>query len=193
MGPANYWATDFEVIPRHGEGVRLKLARKVQTGPKAGSGSEEKDLLSLSQRFAQTPVLRLFLEGVYGKGQVSPGILIGASNQSQLDALADLIHQSDPAKCIHYPGTVCTEFPLGTLNLSYTVWVNGHRTSCRFGASLAAFLRSFPRPEQMTALQSGQVFRRMNRDHYAEVYFPHTQNGAAQLLLLPADRIEWKH
>jgi hypothetical protein len=193
-GPPRMWVANYEVIPRHDGGVRLKLTRKVQRGPNSGSGSEEKELLSLSQRFAQTPVLRLFLEGVYGKGQVSNGVLIGASKQSQLDALTDLIHQSDPAKCMNYQGTVCTEFPLGALSLFSTVWVNGHRTSCLFGTtSLAALWRSLPRPEQAMALESAQVFRRLNPHHYAEVYFPRTENSATQLLLLPGDRIEWKH
>jgi hypothetical protein len=192
-GTPRMWVAKYEVVPRHGEGVRLKLTRKVQRGPNGGSGSKEKELSSLSQRFAQTPVLRLFLEGVYGKGQVSDGMLIGASNQRQLDALTDLIHQSDPARCMNYQGTVCTEFPLGALSLFSTVWVNGHRTSCLFGTSLAEFLTSLPRPEQTTAMESAQVFRRLNPDHYAEIYFPRTENSASELLLLPGDRIEWRH
>lgn len=190
---ANFWAANYEVIPRHYEGVRLKLTRKVQWGPSGDPGSEKKQLFSLSQRFARTPVLRIFLEGVYGKGEISHGILIGASNQRQLDVLTDLIHQSDPAKCMHYQGTVCTEFPLGAPSLYYTVWVNGHRTFCLSGTSLATLLKSLPRPEQMTALDSAQVFRRMNRDHYAEIHFPRTENAATQLLLLPGDKIEWRH
>ena len=193
-GPPRIWAANYEVVPRQDEGVRLKLTRKGRRGLNDSSGSEEMELLSLSQRFAQTPVLRLFLEGVYGKGQVSHGILIGASNQRQLDALADLIHQSDPAKCIDQQGTVCTEFPLGALSLFSTVWVNGHRTSCLLGtASLAALLTSLPQPEQTMALESAQVFRRLNPDHDEEIYFPRTENGATQLLLLPGDRIEWRH
>ncbi len=191
--PADYWAADYEVIPRHGGGVQLKLARKVHMGPNSGSGSEEKELFSLSERFAQTPVLRLFLEGVYGKGEVSAGILIGASSERQLDALTDLTRQSDPAKCVPYQGTVCTEFPLGAPSLYYTVWVNGRRSSCLFGTSLAALLRPLPRPERTMALESAQVLRRLNRGHYAEITFPHNENGAAQLPLLPGDRIEWKH
>jgi hypothetical protein len=192
-GPPRLWAASYEIVPRHGKGVRLKLARKVQRGPDDDSGSEEKELLSLQQRFAQTPVLRLFLEGVYGTGQVSHGILIGASNQTQLDALTDLIQQSDPAKCMNYQGTVCTEFPLGALSLFSTVWVNGRRTSCLFGSSLADLLRSLPRPEQTMTLESAQVFRRVNPDHYAEIDFPHDRDGAAQLRLLPGDRIEWRY
>ena len=66
-------------------------------------------------------MLRLFLEGVYGRGQVSHGILIGAGNQQELDAVTDLIQQSDPAKCVNYQETVCTEFPLGAVSLFSTV------------------------------------------------------------------------
>lgn len=193
MLAASYWAANYEVISRRGEGVRLKLTRKVMEGPNGVSGSEEKKLFLLSQQFVETPVLRLFLEGVYGKREVSDGILIGASNERQLDALTNLIHQSDPAKCVHYPGTVCTEFPRGAPSLYYAVRVNGHRTSCLFGTSLAALLRSLPRPEKMKALESARVFRRANLDHDSEIDFPRTENGAGQLLLLPGDRIEWRH
>jgi hypothetical protein len=190
------WVASYEVIPRHGKGVGLKLTTRVQRGPDGDSGPEDMELLSLSQRFAQTPVLRLFLEGVYGKGQVSHGILIGARNQSELDALTDLIHRSDPAKCINYQGTVCTEFPLGALSLFSTVWVNGRRTSClfgSFGSSLAALSECQPRPEQTMALEVARVFRRVNPDHYAEIDFPRNKDGAAQLLLLPGDKVEWRH
>ena len=191
--PPRMWVTNYEVIPRHGNGVRLELTRWVQRGPDGDARPEDKELLSLSQRFAQTPVLRLFLEGVYGTGQVSHGILIGASNQRQLDALTDFIHQSDPAKCTNYEGTVCTEFPLGALTLFSTVWVNGRRSSCLFGSSLAALSTCQPRPEQTMALESAQVFRRVNTDRYAEIDFPRNKDGAAQLLLLPGDKVEWKH
>jgi hypothetical protein len=191
--PPRMWVASYEVISRHGKGVRLKLARRVQSGPDGDSGPEEKELLSLSQRFAQTPVLRLFLEGVFGTGQVSHGILIGAANQTQLDALTDLIHQSDPAKCTSYQETVCTEFPLGALSLFSTVRVNGRRTSCLFGSSLAELSRCQPRPDQAGAPESAQVFRRVDSDHYAEIDFPHNQDGAGQLRLLPGDRVEWRH
>jgi hypothetical protein len=63
QGPPRMWVASYEVIHRHGKGVRLKLTRKVQRGPDGDSGSGGKELLSLSQRFAETPVLRLFLEG----------------------------------------------------------------------------------------------------------------------------------
>ena len=191
--PPRGWVASYEVIPRHGKGVRLKLLRRVQGGQDGDSVPEDKELLSLSQRFAQTTVLRLFLEGVYGTGQVSHGILIGASNQRQLDALTDLIHQSDPATCMKYQETVCTEFPLGALSLFSTVWVDGRRTSCLFGSPLAELSSCQPRPEQTRALESAQVFRRMNPDHFAEIDFPRNKDGAVQLRLLPGDRVEWRH
>lgn len=190
---ANDWEANYEVIPRPGVGVRLKLTRRVQRGPDTGSESGEKELFSLSQRFAQTPVLRVFLEGVYGKSEVSNGILIGASNQRQLEALTDLIHQSDPAECVNSPDTVCVEFPRGAPSLYYTVWVNGRRSSCLFGSSLADLMMSLPRPEQSMALKSVQVLRRLNLDHYGGIDFPRTESGATQLRLLPGDRIRWGH
>jgi hypothetical protein len=192
QGLPRMWVASYEVIPRHGKGVRLKITRRVQRDPDGDSGPD-KELLSLSQRFAQTPVLRLLLEGVYGTGQVSHGILIGASSQRQLDALTDLLHQSDPAKCMNHQGTVCIEFPLGALSLFSTVWVDGRRTSCLFGSSLAALSRCQPRPEQTMALESAQVFRRVNPDHYAEIDFPRNKDGAEQLFLLPGDTVEWRH
>jgi hypothetical protein len=189
--PPRMWVANYEVIPRHAKGVRLKLARSVQGGPDDDSEPEDRKLLSLSQRFAHTPVLRLFLEGVYGTGQVSHGILIGASNQRQLDALTDLIHQSDPAKCMNYQETVCTEFPLGALTLFSTVWVNGRPTSCLFGSSLADLWTRQPRPEQTVAVESAKVFRRVKPDHYAEIDFLRNKDGASRLRLLPGDRVEW--
>jgi hypothetical protein len=190
---ADYWAANYAVIPRRGEGVQLKLTREGQKKSVGGSGSEEKEFFSLSQRFAQTPVLRLLLEGIYGKREVSHGILIGASNQGQLDALTDLIHQHDPARCINYAGTVCIEYPLGAApSLFYTVWVNGHRTACLSGTSLADLQSSPSRPEQTMPLETVHVFRRLNLDRYAEVDFPRTNYGADELRLLPGDKIEWR-
>jgi hypothetical protein len=188
--PPRMWVASYEAIPGHGKGVQLKLTRR---GNKGESGPADRELLSLPRHFAQTPVLRLFLEGVYGTGEVSHGILIGGSNQKQVDALTDLIHQSDPAKCMNSQETVCTEFPLGALSLFSTVWVNGRRTSCLFGSSLADLSTCQPQPEQTMALESARVFRRVNPDHYTEIDFPRNDEGAAQLRLLPGDRIEWRH
>jgi hypothetical protein len=191
--PVDYRAAHYEVLLRRGEGVRLKLTRKVQKGSSGGSRSEGRELFSLSQQFAQTPVLRLFLEGVYGKGQVSNGMLIGASNQKELDALTDLIHQSDPAKCVHYQETVCAQFPPGAPSVYSIVWVNGHRGSYLFGTSLADLLNSLPPQEQTIALESVQVLRKLRFHQFAEIHFAHSENDASELLLLPGDRIKWRH
>lgn len=186
------WMASYEVITR-GDGVGLKLARKVQRGRGGESDAEGKELLSLAQRFARTPVLRLFLEGVYGKGQVSHGILVGAGNQQQVDAATDFIQRSDPAKCGNYEGTVCTEFPLGAVSLFSTVWINGRRTACLFGESLEGCLRSLPRAERTMRLEGAQVFRRVAPGHYAQIQLPHGKDDAARLRLLPGDRIELGH
>ena len=193
LDPPRMWVASYEVLSRHGKGVRLKLAQRVRKGPDADLEPEDRELSSLAQRFSQTPALRLFLEGVYGAGRVSHGILIGASSQKQLEALTDLIHQSDPVKCMKYQGTVCDEFPLGTLSVFSTVWMNGRPTSCLFGSSLADFLRSLPPSEQTMKPESVQVFRRVNPGRYAEIDYQHSKDGAAQVFLLPGDRVEWGH
>ncbi len=192
-GPPRQWVARYDVISRPGEGVGLKMTGKPLRGSGGELGSEDKELLSLSQRFTHTPVLRLFLEGVYGAGKVSHGMLIGAQNQEQLDALAGLIEQSDPAKCVSFQDTVCTEFPLGSLTLSSRVWIDGHPTSCLFGESLEGCLRSLPPSKRRVTLERAKVFRRVASDRYAQIYFSNHKDGAAQLRLLPGDRIESRH
>ncbi|KAA6461993.1 hypothetical protein DYQ86_10195 [Acidobacteria bacterium AB60] len=192
-GPRQIWVAGYEVVPRPGKGVGLKLARRPRHNAAPDAGAEAGELLSLAQRFGQTPVLRLFLEGVYGTGKVSHGILIGASTQTQIDALTQLIHQSDPARCLNSQGTVCMEFPLGAVSLSSSIFINGRQTPCLFGESLAALLRDRPQPEQTTIFQSLQVLRRVQPGRYAAIDFPRTLEGAAQLVLLPGDKITWQH
>ena len=190
--PPRLWTANYEVVPRHSGGVRLKLGRRLHGGANSVSGSEEKELSTLSQHFAQARVLRLFLEGIYGNGKVSNGVLIGASTQTQLDELTDLIHRNDPAKCSNYRATVCVEFTPGAVSLLSVVQLNGRLTPCVYGTSLATLLRSLPQPEQTAALESAHVFRRLNADHYAEIDFQRTETDANQLLLLPEDRVEWR-
>lgn len=192
-GTPRAWAANYEVIAPSKGGVGLKLRRKVQKGSGSEPGAEGKELLSLGQRFARTPVLRLFLEGVYGRGQVSHGILIGAGDQQELEAATDLIQQSDPAKCGNYQGTVCTEFPLGAVSLFSTVWINRRRTACLFGLTLEDCLSSLPPSEHTLTLEGARVFRRLAPGRYAQIQFSGSKDGVARLRLLPGDRIELGH
>lgn len=187
------WLANYVVLSRHGDGVRLKLTRKSQTGPKIGSESEEREFFSLSQRFAQSPVLRVLLKGFTGNHQASDAILIGASSDKQLNLVSGLILQKDPATCVDYHETVCMRFPRDGLSLFSTIWIDGHRTSYPFGTPFGAVLRSLPRAQQLQTLQSAHVFRRLSAGHYAEIEFPRTPRGASELLLLPGDRIQSQH
>jgi hypothetical protein len=184
---------NYEVIPRHGGGVRLKLTQRVQSGPKIGSMPNEKEMFTLSQQFASAHALRLVLKGFTGNRPESDAILLGASDDKQLNVISKLIFQTDPTSCVNYRGSVCMEFPRDALSLFSTIWINGRRTSYPFGTPLAAVLRSLPQPQQSSALESLRVFRRLSPNHYAEIEFPRTQRGAAQVLLLPQDRIQWKN
>ncbi len=136
-----------------------------------------------------------FLQGLseekQGKQEFDP-ILIGDSDTAKLDALTDLIRQRDTLKCVDRPGTACIDFPHGSISLFSTVWVNGHKTTCSFGAPLIFLLFPLPPQKQAKALESIRVMRRLDLGHYADIQIMRTPDGARQVLLLPGDRIEWK-
>jgi hypothetical protein len=183
----------YDVVSRPGEGVRLKLAQKNQSGTRTAPASEAKDFFALSRRFAAAQSLRLLLKGFSANHQASDAILIGASNDSDLDSLSRIILEKDPAACVEYHDTVCISFPRDALSLFSTIRINGRRASYPFGSPFGAFLRSLPPTQQAQALQSARVYRRLSRGHNAEIEFPRTPGGASELLLLPGDRIQWKH
>ncbi|HEV2326903.1 MAG TPA: hypothetical protein VGS10_23395 [Terracidiphilus sp.] len=181
------WLANYEVIPRRGEGVRLKLTQRSQSGPE-----NEQELFNLSQRFAEAHVLLLSLKGFTGNRQAGDAILIGAANDKELKAASRLILKTDPVRCVDYQRTVCMRFPHDALSLFSTLWINGRRTAYPFGTPFGAVLRSVPWSEQSKVLKSARVFRRLSAGHYAEIEFPRTPGGASQLLLLPGDRVQWK-
>ncbi|HEV2134483.1 MAG TPA: hypothetical protein VGR47_09470 [Terracidiphilus sp.] len=182
----------YDVVSRRGEGVRLKLAQKNQGGINIRPASEAKDFFALSQRFAAAQSLRLLLKGFSANHRASDAILIGASNDSDLDSVSSLILGKDPAACVDYHDTVCISFPRDALSLFSTIRINGRRASFPFGSPFGAVLRSIPPTQQAQALQSARVYRRLSRGHYAEIEFPRTSSGASELLLLPGDRIQWE-
>lgn len=179
---------NYEVIPRRGEGVRLKLTRRSQSGPE-----NEQEIFNLSQRFAEAHVLLLSLKGFTGNRQAGDAILIGAADDKELNAASKLILETDPARCVAYERTVCIGFPHDALSLFSTIRINGRRTAYPFGTPFGAVLRSIPWSEQSKVMESARVYRQVSRGRYAEIEFPRTPSGAAQLLLLPGDRIQWQH
>jgi hypothetical protein len=190
--PPRILTLDYDVISPHGIGVRLKRSRGRQGKYAAPLGSRDMEFATLDQRFARFSVLRLFLEGIAQNESKSDAILVGTSDSTQLDAITNLLQQSDPMSCVDRPGTACIAFPPGSVSLFSTVWVNGHKTTCPFGVPLASLLYALPPTEQAKALESIRVMRLLISDRYAEIHLTRTLEGARELLILPGDRIEWK-
>jgi len=186
-------AAAYEVLSRPGGGVQLKLSSGGPGKGKGHIGSQANESFSLPRQFIRARALRLLLEGFSGSNPESNAILIGAAHEKQLEVATARINRRDPATCIGEPGVICFQFPPGSVSLLSTIWINGRRTSCPFGAPLSHLLFSIPFPEQSEALESIRIMRRVNFAHYAPIQIPRTLDGAAQLLLLPGDRIQWKH
>jgi len=186
---------NYDVVLRHGGGIGLKLTHHEDGGQRASPGAEDRQLLTLDQRFAATSVLRLFLGGVseerQGKPESAP-ILLGASDVTRLDSLTDLIRKRDSIACVSEAGAVCADLPSGSVSLSSVIWINGRRTAIAFGTSLASQLFRLPEPKQAGALESVQVLRKLSLGRYANIQITRTVDGAQQLFLLPGDRIVWK-
>jgi hypothetical protein len=182
---------DYDVVSRHGGGIGLRLNHRSDVGQR----TEDRQFLTLGQRFATASVLRLFLQGFseekQAKSESSP-ILIGATDATHLDLLTDLIRKRDSVACVSSPGDVCVDLPTGSVSLSSIIWIIGRRTASAFGTSLASQLFRLPEPKQAEALESVQVIRQLSLNRYARMQITRTVEGAQQLLLLPEDRIEWK-
>jgi hypothetical protein len=186
---------DYDVFSRHGGGIGLRVQHHPDHEQRASLGAEDRQILTLHQRFATTSVLRLFLQGFseekQGKSESSP-ILIGATDATRLDLLTDLIRKRDSVACVSSPGDVCVDLPTGSVSLSSIIWINGRRTASAFGTSLASQLFRLPEPKQAEALQSVQVIRQLSLGRFANIRFTRTVEGAQQILLLPGDKIVWK-
>lgn len=177
----------FDLVPRPNRGLWLK--RKRVAGASEKSEGEMEGYLTLDQRFAKTPELRLFLQGISENQPQSGALLLGASNATQLDMLTELIRQRGPAACLDDPDTACIELPSGSASLFSFIWINDRRMSCPFGTSLASLLLLVPPQKQTEVLESIQVGRRVSFDRYAGIQFPRTIEAARELLLLPGDRL----
>jgi hypothetical protein len=184
----------YDVISFDGGRVRLRLSRSSDSASNTQLATEDQLILTtLDRRFARAAVLRLYLQGFSPSESESHAILIGASGPTQLDTMTDLIRKRDPVACVRFQGTTCVDLPSGSVSLLSSIWINGRRTTCPFGASLASRLFLLPEVNQAEALESVQVSRRLGVGHYASIHLTRTIEGAQHLLLLPGDRIEWRN
>lgn len=183
----------YDVVSRRDGGIGLKPGRDAESQNNAPPGKEDRQLLTIAQRFAGASVLRLFLQGFSERESQSGAILIGAADTTRLDGLTDILRKTDHATCTNLGGGLCMDFPPGSVSLLCFVWINGRRTTCPFGTSLASLLFRLAKPEQAEVLESVQVSRQLHLDHYARIQLTRTVDGAGQILLLPGDRIDWKN
>ena len=184
------WTVIYEVVSNRYGGVRIQRGHVGESGGRYGA--EDKQILTLGQRFAQTPLLRIFLHGFSDTEVENGALLVGASNAAHLEALTDRIHQTSTEKCVALQAPACMQFPPDSVSLTSFVWLNGHRMPSPFGAPLAFLLFQVPPSKQTRALQSAQVSRQLSANQTAVIEFTRTMEGARQLLLLPGDRVEWK-
>jgi hypothetical protein len=184
------WTVIYEVVSNRVGGVLIHRGHAGESGGRYGT--EDMQILTLGQRFAQTPLLRIFLQGFSDTEVENGALLIGASNAAHLEALTDRILQTSSEKCVALQAPACMQFPPDSVSLASFVWLNGHRMPSPFGAPLAFLLFQVPPSQQASALQSVEVSRQLGPNDTAVIEFTHTMEGARQLLLLPGDRVEWK-
>ena len=184
------WTVIYEVVSNRDGGVRIQRGHVGESGGRYGA--EDKQILTLGQRFAQTPLLRIFLQGFSDTEVENGALLVGASNAAHLEALTDRIQQTSSEKCVALQAPACMQFAPDSVSLASFVWLNGHRMPSPFGAPLAFLLFQMPQSKQASALQSARVSRQLGPNDTAVIEFTHTMEGARQLLLLPGDRVEWK-
>jgi hypothetical protein len=177
----------FDIVPRRDKSLWLKRKRGAAGSEKPSR--EMQEFLTLDERFARTPELRLFLQGISENQSQSGAILLGTSNATQLDVLTDLIRQRGAAACLDQQDTACIDLPPGSVSLFSFIWINGRRATYPFGTSLASLLLLLPPQKQTEVLESILVSRRLSLDRYAGIQFPRNIEGAQELLLLPGDRL----
>ena len=162
--------------------------------PEPGISAKENSLYSdLPNRFAATPLMRLFFEALSENGTTRSAMLLGASNLHDLDATTELIRARGKAACeTHQPGVVCVVFVNDSVSLLESLWINGRSTLYPLGTQLVSLLRELPQDKRARALSSVRVMRPLASGTYAEYLFPKTMEGLTQVTLLPGDRVAWQ-
>lgn len=139
-------AAVFEIVSRRDRGLWVK--RKRGAGGSRKPSREMEEFLILDQRFAKTPELRLFLQGISENQSQAGAILLGARNATELDVVTELIRQRRTAACSDPPDTACIDLPPGSVSLFSFIWTNGRRTTYPFGTFLASLLLLLPPRKQ---------------------------------------------
>jgi hypothetical protein len=185
----------YEVVPLPTTGVTLHLSKTASRQSERSIIAKESLLFTLSVRFATKPLLRVFLETVMGNDTKRSPILIGADNQSDLDAATRQIEGNSDGECPVLSTAVnCVSFSKETaVSLLSPIWINGRLSYRPIGTTVGYMIDILPTVEKAKALETISMRRPLAMGGYAEVTFPKTLESVGQVILLSGDRLTWKH
>jgi hypothetical protein len=176
----------FSIEDRSPVGVKLALA----SSRKHLRGNEKTMASEVLSKFADYPLLRLFLEqGTTSSESARHSILVGAKTPDNLDQMSDCILRKGERGC-DSTGSPCTLISDDVISLLSTVIINGHPAFYAPGTTLSQILDENTAYKPGGALQTVTIQRHFGA-RYATVLFPRTREIASKLILINGDRIEF--
>lgn len=159
----------------------------------SATGHGPAKVASIPKDFHDLHLMRLFLLSQTDRNSGRSAMLLGASNNEELESRSRLIEKSGSAYCIDdRPRTKCVVFKNDqAVSLLATLIINGHPSLYPMGIQLIYVTAFLPPSEQAVWLSSVRVVRTLKDGTLAEVRFPRTLEDARQVDLLPGDQITW--
>jgi hypothetical protein len=150
--------------------------------------------MSLAERFAASPRLRLFLQDLVVNGNdKTPAILIGTSSDGDLHAVTEKIESDPKITCadLRRPQVTCAFFD-GSVTVSPMIQValNGDRTYVPIGSKLL-YVLPHVNALQREALLKKVRLQRLFQGKLTSVEFAHSEDVISQLLLVGGDKVSW--
>jgi hypothetical protein len=150
--------------------------------------------MSLVERFAAAPRLRLFLQDLVVNGNdKTPAILIGTTSDGDLKAVTEKIESDPKITCagLRRAQVTCAFFD-GSVTVSPMIQValNGVRTYVPIGSKLY-FVLPHVDALQRDALLKKVRLQRLFQGKLTPVEFARTEDVVSQLLLVDGDKISW--
>ena len=187
--------TSYEVTANVENETKLNFLQIDKKSPGAKAPDVTAADATLATQFAAAFHLRLFLQDLVISGNAkTPAILIGASNNNDLNAVTQEIENKPQISCRDLPRwqITCAFFD-GTVTVSpmLQVVLNGAPTYVPIGSKLWFILPHLNDAQQAKLLRTLRVERPF-QGKAVEVQFARTEAEVSQLLLLGGDRVSWK-
>lgn len=186
----------YEIVQVSSSGVALQLSKQSHLPSGASLQTEDHAGFRLQNRFAARTMFRLFLQSSRPDGSQQDAILIGATTASELNEATRQIQESGLRTCPANlsSSTDCVRFEQGTaVSLLASIWINGRLSYRSFGFTLGQVLELLPVNEQPRAIATFTLQRPLRRGGYANIVIARNPDATEQIILLPGDRITWKH